>query len=248
MPTKRRAFTVVELTLACSLFALLSVVLALALRQVSELWLKTNAKDEAVRSILKARSSLIRDLANSSAKANQSGVAVVGPHLGTGKDSDALTFLSSDSGATTDSWSTDSTGGATFPSQITYYCVIPNAPNPGGAVISAGPADAQGYEQQHPFKWLVRRVDPAPGGAPPAIDATWTGWLTRPTTFALGANQKVVATQMLQLRVLSPAPLWTLELRAVSVSEARRKIALGGVPLSQGRFTLAQRFSVAAHN
>ena len=248
MRAKRRAFTVIELTLACGMFALLSVVLAMALRQVSELWTKTNAKDEAVRSLLKARSALARDLANSSRQAGQSAVAPVGPNLGAGRDSDALTFLSSDSGAGTDSWATDSSGAATIQSQITYYCVIPNAANPGGAVISAGAPDAQGYEQQHPFKWLIRRVDPAPGGSPAVVNAAWTGWLTRPTTFALGATQKVVAAQMLQMRVLNPAPLWRIELRAVSVSEARRKIALGSVPLSQGRFTLVQRFSVAAHN
>ena len=249
MPSKsKRAFTVVELTLACGLFGLLSIVLAMALRQVSELWTKTNAKDEAVRNILKARSALVRDLANSSGQVGQWGVATVGPNLGTGKDSDALTFLSSDTGATGDNWTTDSSGQAILPNQITYYCVIPNVANPGGVVVSAGPADAQGYEQQHPFKWLVRRVDPAPGGSPAAIDPNWTTWLTRPTSFAMGANQSVVTPQLLQFRVLNPAPLWTLELRAVSVSEARRKIALGSVPLSQGAYTLVQRFTVSAHN
>jgi len=242
-----KAFTVVELTLACAIFSLMAVVLALALRQVSALWQKSNAKDEAVRNLLKARSSLQRDLANSSGRAGRWAVAPVPAHLGTGRDSDALSFLSSDSGTNNPNWSTDPTGAAALPVQITYYGVIPNVPNPGGAVISAGPADAQGYEQQHPFKWLIRRVDPA-GGPPATLNGGWTSWLTQPTSMALGANQQVVANQLLQLRVIQGAPLWTLELRAVGVSDARRKVALGSIPLSQGPYTLAQRFSVLAQH
>lgn len=249
MRAKTRAFTVVELTLACTIFSVLCIVLAVSLKQVSDLWRKTNAKDEAVRNILKARSWIVRDLANSSGRTGQWATAPVGPNLGAGRDSDALTFLSSDNGTADQTFSTDpSSGQANFQSQITYYGVIPNYPNPDGTSVVAGPADPAGYEQQHPFKWLVRRVDPAPGGAPPAINSGWTAWLTRPSTFSLGSSQRVVATHLLSFRVLNGAPLWTLELRAVTISDARRKIAVGSTPLSQSPYTIVQRFVVSAQN
>lgn len=245
MPSSKRAFTLVELTLACTIFGLISILMVTAFRDVGDIWRKTGGKDEAMRNILKAKSSLQRDLANSGGKPGQWASANVPAHLPPGKDSDALTFLSSDSGTSTSNWSVQSDGSANFAAQITYYGVIPNRPNPGGNVVSAGPADAQGYEQQHPFKWLIRRVDPVVGNT---INAGWTAWLTQPASYALGGNQKVVCDQLLQLRVVRGAPLWVLELRAVSVAEARRRLALGGVPLSQGPFTVAQQFSVVTGN
>lgn len=247
MRIERRAFTLVEVTISCAIFSVLIVVLALVLRQVSQIWTKTNAKDDAVRQILRVRSNLLRDLANSSAKAGQFAVAQVGPNLGSGFDGDALTFLSSDNGLSEDTWSVDNQGQAQLQTEITYYCVIPNVAPPGEIVVSAGAADAAGYEQQHPFKWLIRRVDPATG-TPPAVDSAWTTWLTRPTSTALGANQRVIANQMLGFRVLRSAPLWEFEISAVGVNEARRKLPLGSVPLATSPYTIVQRFSVQAHN
>lgn len=247
MLSRRRAFTVVELSLACALFGLLTLLLASSLKNVSDIWRKTSGKDEAVRNLLRAKSSLLRDLGNSGGKAGQWAIASVPPTL-TGKDSDALTFLSSDSGTSQPAWTVDPNGRATFASQITYYAVIPNRPNPGGTVVNSGPADAQGFEQQHPFKWLIRRVDPVASATPQALNPAWTSWLTRPASYALGAQLQVVSDQLLQFRVLRGAPLWQLELRAVSVSEARRKISLGSRPLSQGPFTVVQQFSLSTNN
>jgi len=247
MPSRRRAFTVIELSLACALFGVMALLLASSLKSVSDIWRKTSAKDEAVRNLLRAKSSLIRDLGNSRGKAGQCATAPVPPTL-TGKDSDALTFLSSDTGTTDPNWNVAADGKATFASQITYYGIIPNRPNPGGTAVTAGPADAQGYEQQHPFKWLIRRVDPAPAATPQAINPAWSSWLTRPTSYSLGAARQVVSDQLLQFRVLRGAPLWELELRAVSVSEARRRVSLGNLPLSQGPYTVVQQFSVSTNN
>lgn len=248
MRNSRRGLSVVEVSLACALFGLITLLLGSSLKNVGDIWRKTGGKDEAVRNLLKAKSSLQRDLANSGGKAAQWAIATVGPNLGTGRDSDALTFLSSDEGQSKPEWTVQVDGSPHFGSQITYYGVIPNRANPGGVVVGAGAADAQGYEQQHPFKWLVRRVDPPASGTPPVINPGWTAWLTRPTGYSLGPNQKVVCDQLLQFRVLRGAPLWILELRAVSVEEVQRKLALGNVPLSQGPYTLTQRFSVSTSN
>ncbi|MBX3170691.1 MAG: type II secretion system protein [Candidatus Eremiobacteraeota bacterium] len=245
MRSKRRGLTVVEVSLACALFGLITLLLASSLKNVGDIWRKTGGKDEAVRNLLKAKSSLQRDLANSGGKAGQWAIAGVGPV--SCKDSDALTFLSSDKGQNEHDWTVNPDGSAHFERQITYYGVIPNRPNPGGVVVSTA-ADAQGYEQQHPFKWLIRRSDPAPTGTPQAINPGWTGWLTAPTSYSLGPDQKVVCDQLLQFRVIRGAPLWILELRAVSVTEVQRKMALGTVPLSQGPFTLTQQFSVSTSN
>jgi len=143
MRLRKRGATVVELMLACSLLSLLSLILLASLRQVTVLWQKIDAKDDGVRQLVKARTSLLRDLANSSSRTGDFAVASVGPNLGAGKDSDALTFLSSDTGNGDPSWTVNPNGQANFACQITYYCVIPNLAAP-PLPLTTGAPDAQG--------------------------------------------------------------------------------------------------------
>jgi hypothetical protein len=213
---------------------------------ISQIWQRTSARDDAIRQLHLARTRLVADLANSSRQPGQFATARVGPNLGLGYDGDALSFLSSDDGSGQSTWTVDpATGAATPAAQITYYLVVPNAPKATSCV--AGAPDASGYEQQCPFKWLIRRVDPAPA-PPPTIASSWTTFLTRPTAIIQTPARQVVADQLLQFRVFSAAPTWTIRLSAVAVSEATRQITLGSVPLSQSKYTLVEQFSIPAHN
>lgn len=242
----RRGFTVAELALSTAIFSMLLLVMLAALNQVSRLSLRTSSRDEAVGQLLKARAALLRDLANSSAGAGQFATTTVGPSAGSGVDGHALTFLSSDKGDNSASWSSDpNTGASGMTSQITYYLVIPAVANSYGIVPAAGAADAQGHDQQFPLKWLIRRVDPAGGTA---VDPSWTSWLVRPTGPVNSATRQVISNRLFQFKVLSKAPVWTLELSAVAVQDARRKVALGSVPLSGSAYVVTQQVSVRAQN
>lgn len=246
MRTDKRAYTIAEMLIVFFLFGILSTVLLAALRQVSSVWYRSSARDDAIRQVLKARTRLMKDLANSSGLPKQFATATVPAHH-TGFDGDALTFLSSDDGSAGNTWTVDpSTGVATYQSQITYYLIIPNAANSYGITASNGPADAAGYEQQDPFKWLVRRVDKP---APTTIPTNWTDFFaTQPSVASQTAALQVVADQILQFRVLHSAPTWSLQISAVAISDAQRQIAVGRVPLGNSPFTLVEQFAVPANN
>lgn len=232
---RKNGVTLLEAMLVCAMFGLFAAPLAFTVRNLKDLWLQSDAKDDAVRHLVRARTSLVRDLRNASIV--HSSNTTVGPNLGTGFDGDALTFLSLEQGS---SWTLGPTGEPSYPLQITYYLVIPNPPG----AVSAGPPDAAGYEQQDPFKWLVRRVDS--GGS--ALNPSWTTWLTRPTAMLTGPNLSVVSQQLLGFRVLAGPPSWRLELSAVALRDARHRGRLGSVPLQGSQWTLVDRFSVQSQN
>lgn len=234
---RRKAFTVLEILIVCTIFSMLSALLWFALRNVSDLWRQSDAKDDAVRELIRARTALTRDLRNASS--SHFATARVGPNL-TGFDGDAVTFLSSDSGASNSQWNLTPDGRATLPAQVTYYLVVPNPPGE----VSAGPADSHGYEQQDPYKWLVRRVDP--GGT--SLNPAWHSWLVRPTSSSPSTGWSILSTRLLGFRVLHQGPMWTLELSAVAIKDARHRGSLGSTPLRDGAFTLVDRFSVRSQN
>ncbi len=244
---RTRAFTVIEVLIACAILIVLSMVLFAALQQTARMWRKSSAKDDAMAQILRCKARLTRDLANSSAQPGRCATTTVGPHLGSGKDGDALTFLSSDNGSGNSQWTLQPDGEAAMASQITWYLVIPASANPYHLTPGPGPPDAAGYEQQHPCKWLMRRVDPVTPG--PALDPNWQTWLVQPTAVVATPTREVVADQLLSFRVVpSPAPRWTLELSAVAIADATRQLAVGTVPLGNSTFTLVERFAVPAGN
>jgi type II secretory pathway pseudopilin PulG len=241
-------YTLLELLITCALFMILSAVLVSALMQVTTLYRRSNSRDDAVRQLLKAKTALMRDLANCSQQPGQYTTGTVPPHLGSGSDGDALTFLSSDTGSTSPTWSVSSTGQASLASEITYYLVIPTAPNAYGMTCTAGLKDSAGYEQQDPFKWLIRRVDPPPTAAPAVVSPLWLTWLTQPSSMASTATIQVVADQMFQFRVLAAAPVWNIQISAVAVSDATHQISVGSVPLEGSKFDLVEQFCVPANN
>lgn len=241
---RKSAFTVVELMISLSIFALMSVVFVIVLKNVTDLWRKADAKDDVIRQLLKARSSLARDLTNASSKTNEVGVSNVGPHGNPGFDGAALTFLSSDSGSNMANWTVGPTGQAQLQTQVTYYLVVPSTPPPNGVSVTGGPADAHGYEQQNPFKWLIRRVDTGVSG----FNAGWNSWLIQPASPLLPAGQTLVAERMLGFRILRTGPLWSIELSAVALRDAQKHIALGRVPLASSAYTITERFGIRTNN
>jgi len=244
-----RAFTVLEVLISMGIFAVLGVLLLASLRQTTGLWRRSAGRDEALRQLTLAKQSLTRDLLNSSRQVGQFASASVTPSLGAGKDGDCLSFLSSDSGQSDENWQVNpASGQANVASQITYYCIIPNGPNPDDIAMVPGPPDANGYEQQFPGKWLMRRIDPPPGTTPPVLDPAWSSWVVRPTTATSNASVQVAAKKLLNFRVLRTAPLWSIELRATALLDARHSLNLGSVPLATSPYTITQQFTVPARN
>ena len=250
MSKHRRAFSLIELLISLGLFSLMTGLLWTTMQSTAQIWRRSSSRDNAQREILRARAHLTRDLANASRKLNQFATTQTGPSLGAGRDGDALTFLTCENGTTP--WNITATGSSVMTAEITYALFVPVNVNTLYGHTFAGVADANGYEQGCPFKWLVRRQDPAPAALPPAdpqIPATWTTTLLqRPATTVPAANQQVVATQLLGFRVLGSGGMWQIELKAVAIEDASRHIGIGPSALGNTTYTIVQMFTVPAHN
>lgn len=249
LPEKRHGFTVIELAIAMGFMGLFSMMMFFALKNTSGVWRRTSSRDNAMRELVRARSFLSRDLMNGSARPNQFANTTVGPSLGAGRDGDALTILTNDNETTP--WNVTTSGNSILRREVTYSLFVPNNVNTLYGSTFPGVADAQGYEQACPYKWLVRRIDPAPAVVPPnpepVIPATWTTFLVRPSSKAGTATTQVVST-LLGFRVLASGGLWEFELKACAVEDARHTIGIGSTPLGSSQYTLVQRFSVPIHN
>jgi len=232
--------------ISMAIFSMLTTLLAFTLRSTSKVWQRTSARDQALAQISKARNSLTRDLMNASQTVGQWATSTVGPSLGAGLDGDALTFLTCENGNTP--WNIDNNGASVMTGEITYSLFVPVNVNTLYGLNFSGVADANGYEEACPYKWLVRRRDPAPTGNPVVVPANWnTTLLSRPSSLQATASSEVVST-LTGMRILQSGSQWQIELKATAVADARRKISLGSTPLGSSPYTLVQRFTVPAHN
>ncbi|MFN8606667.1 MAG: prepilin-type N-terminal cleavage/methylation domain-containing protein [Vulcanimicrobiota bacterium] len=246
MSPGRKGFSILELLTALGLFALLSAIAMLALRQVSRVWQRTSARDVAMRELLKAEAVLSRDLANAGKMAPQSAYGPVKAGAGAIASGDGLALIVPSSEQ--EQLNLDAQGQPVLDRLVTYYLAVPTS--------LAGPsfaADAQGYEDQCPFKWLVRKQTVAPAAAPgglPAVPANWLkgSEIDTPTSFWRQPDKRVVASNLLQFRVVKGPPTWEITLTAVAIADARRQLALGGVPLSPTVYAITHQVGVVAKN
>lgn len=245
-----RGFTILELFLATTLFTLLGALLLVTLLSTTRVWRQTSARERALGELLKARAHLTRDIVNASQVPGQFATAQVGPSLGAGRDGDALTVLTSEDGQTP--WNLQSDGSSVLTAQVSYALWVPHNVNTLFGHNFVGVADANGYEDACPYKWLMRRQDPPPALVPPAthplVASNWaTTLLARPNSMTMGPNQRAVAT-LTGFRVLASGGLWQFELSATAVEDARQKVTLGSTSLGTSPYILVQRFSLPTHN
>lgn len=247
---RKAAVALVELMVSMGFFGLFGAVMFYSLSSTTNVWRKTSARDGALRHLIKARTMITRDLKNASSRPKQFASDRFGPSLGSGFDGDAFTFLSCEDESTP--WNINTSGQSVLTRQVTYSLVVPLNVDALYSGTFPGVADAQGYEQACPFKYLVRRWDPVPAVVSPnpesEIAGNWkTSLLFRPASLAAGSNSQVVST-LLGMRVLSSGGQWLFELKACAVQDARPKVGIGSTPLGSSPYTLVQRFAVTAHN
>ncbi len=227
------------------LFALLSIITILSMRQITGLWKRTSERDLAMRELLRADRFLTHDLANSAAGDSQWLKQPVQAGTGSVYTGDALAILIPSDDQV--QLALTSGGAPVLDRLVTYYPALSSA-------ISFAPlADSQGYEDSCPYKWLVRKETAAP--APPdaySLPAVPAGWMSSGVIEVPGqlwkeADRKVLC-QLHQFRVVQTPPNWTLEITAIAVGEARSKLALGSVLLSPTHYAITHRISVHAQN
>lgn len=247
----RQGVSLLELIFVFALFSALTLISVVCLKQVSGVWQKSSSRDKALRDLLKAEAVLHRDLVNASRGERQSQFAPVSAGSGGITTSDGLALVLP---SPEQEGLALSTGGSVVLNRlVTYYLAVPTDLSQRTGLDHSFAPDAQGYEQQCAYKWLIRRETNAASAGPNRLSEVPPNWLTSgvievPTQMWREPERRVVAANLLQFRVLQGPPLWEIRLTAVAVDDARRKLSLGSVPLSETVYTLTHRVAVVAQN
>ncbi len=257
----RKGVTLIEMAVVMAVFSVALLVVAALFGEVTDLYREIDSTDAARREMRKARRALEQDLVLASP--TQLNRAIVPASLASGGDGEAIWFLSAVDPATGDL--VRKTNGSPFwQRNVLYYLVVLS--NLGtGCVGGSGPT---GLDDRCPHKVLIRKVLDI--GAPTLItDETSeeilapdvSSYLTRPDRFDVSSmvggeveSATIVATGLLTFSSL-PAPppenlanQVLLDLRAVSVEDASREVAVGSASLYNSRFTEILNFSIFLRN
>lgn len=156
-------------------------------------------------------------------------------------------------------------GSPFYQRNVIYYLVVP-----AGHTSCSGLNGPNGLDDACPHKLLIRKVVDVPPATSPtdnpdlteeSLIRDVTPYLTRPNGRDLSAMQsepnleraEVVASNLLWFEVtLNPDPEIAnevqLDLRAVSLDDARREVQFGSVSLAVSRFTQQQLITVVPKN
>lgn len=242
-----------EVVLVAALFGLLSLISFLIFRNSSKIFATTSGRDRASAQLIKASQFLRRDLELARATPQSLFITTVPGSLGGGADSDALVFLSPRD-PVSGQVQTHADGQPFWMRNVLYYGVVPNDYSRLiGQTVTGG--NVGGYEMNCPVKQLVRVEIDQNTGNDPTNDSTEdqlvTGlgaYLTRPTGVFSSSTRKTVTSGLLSFRCQQVGPELRIDLRAVSIEEARRDQGFAStVSYASGRYTLQQTFSVFSH-
>lgn len=260
---RRRAFSLIELLLAGSLFAIVALLSFLLLRRGTGLWKELIETESAGLELAKAANSLQSDLVRTSI--NQCSLTNVPPSLaGGGPDGSALCFLSAHDPATGE-LVLKPDGTPFWQRNVLYYLVVPNSHSGLFGFDCSGGIGPGGFDDHCPHKLLIRKVidsgpTTTPTGNPVTDEETLlsdvSAYLTRPAGYDMALLQsemgveraEVVASRLLIFQVsLHPREV-EVDLRAVAIKDAQSQVAVGSVALSSGRFTSLRALSVFPMN
>ena len=249
-----------ELVVVMAIFSLLLLILYTLMSQSVRIWHNVSGSETALLVLKKAQRILEADLLETSSP--QSLVTKVPPSLpGGGRDGSAVWFLSAAGPAGSLVQKPDGT--AFWQRNVLYYLVVP-----GGHTACAGGIGARGFDDCCPHKVLLRKTIDNPPPTDPSSDPSTTEetlltnaeiqpYLTRPTSLNTAAmmgephvtSVEVVATNLLWFEVTRPTTgELQMDLRAVALEDASRKLTIGARSLGSSPFTLSQPVSVFPNN
>jgi hypothetical protein len=251
----RRAVSMLELVIVVALGSLIVIATALALKNAVKVWVNTSGRDLALREIFKAQAALQRDLATASAQPNHLQIINSPASLGGGADGHCLHWLSAVNGTTSEFHTlNDGSGQPYFFRNIFYYVTVPTDYSTLFSSTCVG-GNEGGFDYNCPFKILVRgeedqnpTFNPSHSGSQDVLLPGIAALLVRPTGFPRTTARKTVAINLLSLQATRNNKEISIDLRAVSIPDARRRSALGTTSYREGGFTVRSRFSVFLRN
>lgn len=258
--------TLQEMIVVFGIFSTILAITALLFRESQATFRRTNSQDTAMRELRKARAAIVRDLVVG--RPGQVQRAQVPDSLGGGgKDGEALWFLSPVDPATGEMVHKQD-GSPFWQRNILYYLVVPNNHDATFGMSCLGGAAANGYDDRCPHKVLIRKVIDSGAATIPTDETTEetllanvAPYLTRPLGFSLAAmaepgltEREISAAWLLGFESSTAPPPSNIpreifiDLRALSIEEARREIQVGAAPCFVSRFTRTAPFSVYLRN
>ena len=152
---------------------------------------------------------------------------------------------------------------------ILYYLAVPSQHDSLFGQSCAGGAEGTGFDDRCPHKFLIRKVIDNPPATTPTsspeaeepLPTDLSSYLTQPTTFDLGSmsgepgliEARLVAQPLLWFQVATdpsgslPGEV-EIDLRALMISDARRKLNVGSVSLLNDPLVLQHLFTVLPLN
>ncbi len=253
--SKRRGYTMMELMVAMALGGFIAIVTALSFRNAVKVFTSNSGSDAAMRDLVKVRRTLENELPLASVAPNRMQIGNTPASLGGGADGSYLNFLSAINSTTGEmELINDGSGNPWFFENIFYYVTVPQNHDAMYGVSCTG-GNEGGFDYNCPHKILLRGVaDENPATTPKdsttedALLPTISTLLVRPTGFPKGAALRTVGANLLTFQVQRNGAELQIDLRAVSLAEAKREVPLGNYSFRTGRYTIEHRFSVFPRN
>ena len=248
----RRGISLLEMLIVLAMGSLITLMTALTLSNSIKIFNNTSGRDSAMRELNKARRALELDLNQAS---EDFSIVQTPASLGGGADGDAINYLSAVN-VTDGTIATlpDGSGNPYFFQNIFYYITVPANHDALFGVSCVG-GNEGGYDYNCPHKILIRAVEEQNPTYDPSDDTTvetllssLSTFLVRPTGFPNTLARDTVAINLLTFQMVQVGQEIRVDLRAVSLADARRKVSIGTTSFRDTGYTLQYRFSVFPRN
>jgi prepilin-type N-terminal cleavage/methylation domain-containing protein len=252
--SRRRAFTLPELLVSIALGGFIAIITAVSLKGAVAVFGNTSGRDTAMRDLMRVRRALESDLPQASLAPNRFAIQPVPGSLGGGFDGDAINYTTAVNATTGEVVQLDDgTGGLWHHRNLYFYVVVPaNHDTLFGATCTGG--NEGNYDYNCPHKVMLRGLaDQNPATTPhnaSTEDALLNlgPMLTRPTGFPSTATLQTVAINLLTFQVRRINQELLIDLRAVSLPDARSRVGIGNHSFRTGGYTIEHRFSIFPKN
>lgn len=260
--------SLLELTVGVGIFSMVMLLVMGILTESFRLSSRANSQTATEEVLFKVHNRLSKELTNTG-RARTVATSVGPATIAAVPDGDAIWFLSFINPATGDPVFDDGALGGevaepVWQRNIMYYSVVPSNHDALVGQSCSGADGGEGYEDQCPHKVLVCKVidlPDGPDGKEPLLNSS-AGYLDRPNGLDVSGmsgpnveSVRIMGTNLLTFRAeltSQPPPLERDEVeitvRASSLNEARKLVAVGSVPLSVEKSTIEQRFSIFPKN
>ena len=255
--SKRRAYTLMELMVAMALGGFIALVTTLSFRNAVKVFTSNSGGDAAMRDLVKVRRALEQELPLASVGPNKLHIEKTPASFGggTGADGDAVNFLSAIDSTTGEmKLINDGSGNPWYFQNIRYFVRVPQDHDTLFGQSCTG-GNEGGYEYNCPHKVMLRGVADQNAATSPQDNTTedilvspLSGLLGRPTGFPKTAALRTVGANLLTFQVQRNGAELLVDLRAVSLADAKREVAVGNYSFRTGKYTIEHRFSIYPRN